>query len=263
MGGERTSGPASCDGAHVRVEEAGGALVVSLHRPPLNVLDLPTIRSLHAALAPLPARRDLKVLVLRSDLDRAFSAGVDVRDHSRERAPEMLETFHAVFRLMDTLPQATLAAVDGPCLGGGCELAAFCDVVLATPRATFGQPEIDVGCFPPVAAVLLPRLIGRAAFEMVLTGAPVSAHEAERIGLITRVVDDLDGETRRWVERLSAKSGVALAAARKALRHAGGGFDRALAGAERIYREDLLPAEDVEEGIRAFLEKRPPRWRDG
>ncbi len=263
MGGERTSRPASGDGAPVRVAEAGGALVVSLHRPPLNVLDLPTIRSLHAALAPLPARPDLKVLVLRSDLDRAFSAGVDMRDHFRERAPEMLETFHAVFRLMDALPQVTLAAVDGPCLGGGCELAAFCDVVLATPRATFGQPEIEVGCFPPVAAVLLPRLIGRAAFEMVLTGAPVSAQEAERIGLVTRVVDDVDGETRRWVERLSAKSGVALAAARKALRHAGGEFDRALAQAERIYREELLPAEDAEEGIRAFLEKRPPRWRDG
>lgn len=260
MGGERTSGPATCD-AHVRVEEAGGALVVSLHRPPLNVLDLPTIRSLHAALAPLPARSDLKVLVLRSDLERAFSAGVEVRDHSRERAPEMLDAFHAVFRLMDALPQVTLAAVDGPCLGGGCELAAFCDVVLATPRATFGQPEIDVGCFPPVAAVLLPRLIGRAAFEMVLTGAPISAPEAERIGLITRVVDDVDLETRRWIERLSAKSGVALAAARKALRRAEGSFDGALAGAERIYRE-LLPAEDVEEGIRAFLEKRPPRWRD-
>src|SRR5260221_727703 len=157
MGGERTSRPASGDGAPVRVAEAGGALVVSLHRPPLNVLDLPTIRSLHAALAPLPARPDLKVLVLRSDLDRAFSAGVDVRDHFRERAPEMLETFHAVFRLMDALPQVTLAAVDGPCLGG----------------------------------------------------------------------------------------------------------DWALAQAERIYREELLPAEDAEEGIRAFLEKRPPRWRDG
>jgi cyclohexa-1,5-dienecarbonyl-CoA hydratase len=135
--------------------------VVSLHRPPLNVLDVEAIRALHAALAPLPARRDLKVLVLRSDLDRAFSAGVDVRDHSRERAPEMLDAFHAVFRLMDALPQATLAA------------------------------------------------------------------------------------------------------ARKALRHAEGGFDRALAGAERIYREELLPSEDVEEGIRAFLEKRAPRWRDG
>jgi cyclohexa-1,5-dienecarbonyl-CoA hydratase len=262
MGGERTSRPATSARAPVRVEEAGGALVVSLHRPPLNVLDLPTIRALHAALAPLPARPDVKVLVLRSDLDRAFSAGVDVRDHFRERAPEMLDTFHAVFRLMDSLPQVTLAAVDGPCLGGGCELAAFCDVVLATPRATFGQPEIDVGCFPPVAAVLLPRLVGRAAFEMVLTGAPVSAQEAERIGLVTRVVGDVDGETRRWVERLSAKSGVALAAARKALRQAAGDFDRALAGAERIYREELLPAEDAEEGIRAFLEKRPPRWRD-
>ena len=93
--------------------------------------------------------------------------------------------------------------------------------------------------------------------------ANVPVLEAERIGLITRVVDDVDVEARRWVERLSAKSGVALAAARKALRHSEESFDAALARAERIYREELLPSEDVEEGIRAFLEKRPPRWRDG
>lgn len=262
MGGEAGSRSATCT-AHVRTEEAGGALVVSLRRPPLNVLDLPVMRSLHAILGPLPARHDLKVVVLRSDLERAFCAGVDVRDHARDRASEMLEAFHAVFRLMDTLPQVTLAAVDGACRGGGCELAAFCDVVLASPRATFGQPEIDLGCFPPVAAVMLPRLVGRAAFEMVLGGAPVPAREAERIGLVTRVVDDVEGETRRWVERLSGKSGVALAAARKALRRGGwGGFDAALREAERTYREELLPAEDPEEGVRAFLEKRPPRWRD-
>src|SRR6266545_3520013 len=109
MGGEAGSRSAACATAHARSEEAGGALVVSLHRPPLNVLDLPTIRALHAALAPLPARRDVKVLVLRSDVERAFSAGVDVRDHVRERAPEMLEAFHAVFRLLDALPQITLA----------------------------------------------------------------------------------------------------------------------------------------------------------
>jgi cyclohexa-1,5-dienecarbonyl-CoA hydratase len=263
MGGERTSGPATCTAEHVRVEEVAGAVVVSLHRPPVNVLDLPTIRSLHAVLSPLPARRDLRVVVLRSGLERVFSAGVDVRDHAPERAAEMLETFHAVFRLLDELPQVTVAAVDGACLGGGCELAAFCDIVLATPRASFGQPEIDVGCFPPVAAALLPRLVGRAAYEMVLTGAPVGAAEAARIGLVTRVVEDVEEEARRLVARLGEKSGAALALARRALRRsAARAFPEALAEAERIYRQELLATDDAGEGVRAFLEKRKPRWHD-
>src|SRR5262249_60720362 len=151
------------------------ALVVSLARPPLNVLDVDTFADLDRALAPLASRRDVKVLVLRSAVPGVFSAGVDVADHARDRVGRMLESFHAVFRRLDTLHQATIAAVDGLCLGGGCELAAFCDVVLATPGSTFGQPEIDVGCFPPVAAAWLPRLVGPAAPAMVLGGARVTA----------------------------------------------------------------------------------------
>jgi len=246
------------------IEDREGVRWITLQRPPLNVLDLPTIRALRQAIRPLSRRRtDLKVVVFRSALAGTFSAGVDVRDHGKDRVSDMLEAFHEVFRLMDTLPQATVASVDGRCLGGGCELAAFCDVLLATPRSVFGQPEIDVGCFPPVGAVLLPRLVGRAAFEMVLTGTPLSAAEAARVGLVTRVVDDLAGETAACVSRLTAKSGAVLALARKALRQgARGSFRRALARSERIYREELLATSDVEEGVRAFLEKRPPRWED-
>ena len=134
-------------------------------------------------LAPLAGRRDLKAIVFRSAIPGTFSAGVDVRDHTRERVAAMLEAFHGVFRRLHALPQATVAAVDGTCLGGGCELAAFCDVVLATPRSVFGQPEIDVGCFPPLAAVMLPRVAPRAAAELILTGAPIAASEAARVGL--------------------------------------------------------------------------------
>lgn len=247
----------------IETEDRDGAFWLALRRPPLNVLDIPTIREIHDALRPLPSRRNLKVLVLRSAIEGTFSAGVDVKDHARERVAEMLGAFHGLFRLMDSLPQTTVAAVDGRCLGGGCELAAFCDVVLATPRSTFAQPEIDVGCFPPVAAALLPRVVGRAAFEMVLGGGSISAPEAARIGLITRVVEDLEAETSAWVARLAAKSGAVLALARKALRQGGhGSFAEALARTEEIYRKELLATEDVEEGVRAFLEKRKPRWTD-
>jgi cyclohexa-1,5-dienecarbonyl-CoA hydratase len=175
----------------------------------------------------------------------------------------MLDVFHTVFLILDVLPQVTIAAVDGRCLGGGCELAAFCDVLLATPRSTFGQPEIDVGCFPPVAAAFLPRLMGRAAFELILTGASITAAEAARTGLVTRVAENVDTEAATLVARLATKSGAVLALARKAIRVGGhAAFDETLARMERIYREELLTTEDVEEGVRAFVEKRSPRWMD-
>jgi cyclohexa-1,5-dienecarbonyl-CoA hydratase len=247
----------------VRVEDRGAVRHVVLDRAPANVLDLATIGELHGALAPLAGRADLKVVVLSSALPGTFSAGVDVRDHTRARVAAMLDAFHGVIRLMDVLPQPTVAAVDGRCLGGACELAAFCDVVLASPRATFAVPEIDVGCFPPLAAVLFPRLAGRAAAELVLGGATVDAAEAARIGLVSRVVDDLPAEVERVSARLAAKSGAVLALARRAVRRGGDGpLAEALARSEALYRERLVLTEDVEEGVRAFLDKRPPRWTD-
>lgn len=247
----------------VRVHDRGAAAYVTLARPPLNVLDLPTIRALDVAVASVAQRRDLKVLVLRSGLEGTFSAGVDVAAHAPATAPAMLQAFHAVFRRLHAMPQATLAAVDGRCLGGGCELALFCDVVLATARSTFGQPEIDVGCFPPVAAVLLPRLAPRFACDIILGGEPVSAAEAARIGLVNRVVEDLEGEAAAWAEKMAAKSGAVLAVARKAARGGPcGTFAEALAEAEALYLRELLETEDAAEGVRAFTEKRKPRWKD-
>jgi cyclohexa-1,5-dienecarbonyl-CoA hydratase len=247
----------------VRFEDKDGARWITLDRPPVNVLDIATIEALAAALAPLTDRRDLKAVVLRSAIPRTFSAGVDVRDHTRERVTTMLPAFHGVFRQLDALAQATIAAVDGTCLGGGCELAAFCDVALATPRSVFGQPEIDVGCFPPLASVVLPRIAPRAAAELILTGAPIGAGEAARVGLISRVVEDLDAETRRLVRLLAGKSAAVLALTRRALRDGGRGpFADALTRVERLYVDALVPTEDMEEGVRAFMEKRPPKWKD-
>lgn len=247
----------------VRFEDRDGARWITIERPPVNVFDIPTIEALEAALAPLADRLDLKAVVLRSAIPRTFSAGVDVRDHTRDRVGAMLAAFHGVFRRLDALPQASVAAVDGTCLGGGCELVAFCDVALATARSIFGQPEIDVGCFPPLASVWLTRVAPRAAAEIILTGAPIGAAEAARVGLISRVVDDLEAETRRVVRLLSGKSAAVLKLARRALREgAQGHFDDALARVERRYREDLLSTEDMDEGVQAFLEKRPPKWKD-
>jgi cyclohexa-1,5-dienecarbonyl-CoA hydratase len=247
----------------IRIEERGAAGYITMARTPLNVLDVAMIRSLHQALAGLGGRREVKAVVLRSGLEGAFSAGVDVAAHAPARAPEMLDAMREAFRLLDTLPQATLAAVDGLCLGGGCELAVACDVVVATPRSRFGQPEIDVGCFPPLAAVLLPRLVGRMAWEMILEGTPIPAAEAARIGLVNRVVDDVEAEAALWAARIGGKSAAVVALARRAARRgAHGPLAEARAEVEAIYRGDLLATHDAAEGVRAFLEKRKPRWKD-
>jgi cyclohexa-1,5-dienecarbonyl-CoA hydratase len=247
----------------ITVTEAHGAAWVTLARPPLNVLDVSTIRALRAALGPLPGRPELRALVLRSAIPATFSAGAEVRDHTRERAPEMLQEFHGLIRFLNALPQVTVAAVDGRCLGGGCELALVCDVVLATPRSTFGQPEIDLACFPPVAAAWLTRIAPRAAAEIILGGVPLSAAAAAAAGLITRVVDDVERAAGEWVSRLEAKSAAALAVARRALRAGPAGtFEDALARMEALYVAEVLPSEDAAEGVAAFLEKRPPSWRN-
>jgi cyclohexa-1,5-dienecarbonyl-CoA hydratase len=247
----------------VSIEDRDGCRIITLDRAPLNVLDLATMAALREALAPLDARRDLKAVTLRSAIPGTFCAGADVADHTRERAPAMLEAFHAVVRRLDAIPQGTIAAVDGRCLGGGCELAACCDIVLTTARSTFAVPEIDVGCFPPVAVALFPRLIGRAAYEMVLTGNTWSAEDAVRVGLASRIVPDVDAEARVVAGRLASKSFAVLAVARRALRQGRTGrFPEALAAAERRYLEELLPTSDAVEGVRAFLDKRAPRWSD-
>jgi len=244
-----------------RLEERNGTLRLVLHRPPLNILDIPMIRGIDKALRPCLSRRDLRILIIQSELEGIFSAGVDIKDHAPDRADEMLRAFHSLLLLLDELPQVTLAAVDGPCLGGALELALVCDLLLATPRSTFAQPEINVGCFPPAAAVLLPRFVGRYAYTMVLTGAAISAGEAARVGLVSQVVETLDAGVADCVASLNAKSGPVLAMARRALRQgAWGPLREALGRTERIYREGLSNTEDMEEGVRAFLEKREPRW---
>ena len=172
----------------------------------------------------------------------------------------MLEAFHGVFRILDALPQLAIAAVDGRCLGGGCELAVFCDVVLATKRSVFAQPEIDVGCFPPVAAVVLPRLVGRAAFEMILTGAPVDAPRKRRASASspawwTTSTPRSTAGRRPWPRRAGPCSPSPGARCGRAVTTRS---TTALARAERLYREELVPTADCEEGVRAFLEKRPP-----
>ncbi|HEX2711926.1 MAG TPA: enoyl-CoA hydratase/isomerase family protein, partial [Candidatus Acidoferrales bacterium] len=173
----------------IHVHTGGRTAWVTLDRPPLNVLDIPMMRSLSRALARLTAECDL--LVFQGAGVKGFSAGAEVRDHTPDRVAEMLAAFHEIFRQLGRADCLTIAAVHGLCLGGGMELAAFCDFVVAGESAEFGQPEIKLGCFPPVALILLPGLVGlRAALDLILTGRTIPAREACELGLVTRVVAD-------------------------------------------------------------------------
>jgi cyclohexa-1,5-dienecarbonyl-CoA hydratase len=239
-----------------------GALVIELRRAPKNVLDLAAIAALDRRLAEIEAGGEARVLILRSAIDGVFSAGVDVAAHAPQGAEAMLDSFHALVRRWHASRCVTLAVVEGPCLGGACELVALCDLAVASPRATFGQPEIALGCFPPVATVVLPRLIGKAAAALVLGGEAIPAEEARRLGLLTVVCEDPRAEADRWAALLLSRSGRALAAARRALREGSHGpFEEALRRTEQIYREEVIPSHDAGEGVAAFLEKRPPRFQ--
>ncbi len=249
--------------ATVRLERVGRRATLWLDRPPLNILDLATLARLDEALATLEEDAP-QVLVIRGAGGRAFSAGVAVQDHVPERIPRALELFHRALLRLYRLGSVSVAAVDGPCLGGGMELAAVCDLVLASDESRFGQPEIRLACFPPVATALLPSLIGPArAADLILTGRVIDAVEAERLGFVARRVprEGFEAALTALTDELLAPSTAALRLARKALR-AGReqNFAAALQSAEQIYLDELVPSADVVEGVAAFLEKRPPRW---
>jgi len=219
---------------------------------------------LSAALAEMDTHSEISTIVFRGE-GKCFSAGVDVAAHTPDKVTEMLEKFHGVIRALLATSKITIAAVHGTCLGGGAELAMMCDVVITAADATWGFPEITVGCYPPVAATALSALIGqKRAADLILTGTTILGTEASEIGLATRAVapDVLEPAVSEILARLQKLSSAVLPIAKKAIYawdsiH----FDKGLARSEKIYVEELMKTEDAEEGIRAFLEKRNPAWK--
>ena len=239
---------------------------ITLCRPPLNVFNIAMMREIGAALAEL-TQVELVAIVFEADKEsRAFSAGVAIEDHAQGMVYQMLDSFHAVFRSLEQLAKPTIAVVDGPALGGGCELVTCCDIVIASERSKFGQPEIKLGVFPPVAAVLLPLVIGeKRAREMILTGEIIDAVEAGRLGLCNHVVPvaHLEQKLTEIVSKLRDLSGAALEFARRSLDLGRGRtIDKALKELENVYLHELMKTSDANEGIKAFMEKRRPVWRN-
>jgi len=249
--------------ARISVEVESAAAHISLRNPQLNVIDIPMMEELAQVLAEIETRTDIHVLVFRGQ-GKAFSAGVDIAAHTPDNVQQMLDKFHAVVRSLLATKKITIAAVHGLCLGGGAELAMVCDLVYTSEDAEWAFPEIKLGCFPPIACTALAALVGqKKAAELILTGRSVTGREAAEIGLATRAVSDshLNSSVQAGVAQLLRLSPAALAVAKKACyawdsMH----FDKGLARAEKIYFEDLMKTADSQEGTRAFIEKRSPKW---
>jgi len=249
--------------ARLTLEISAPVARVVLRNPPLNVIDIAMMEELAQALGEIETRSDVSVVMLRGE-GRGFSAGVDVAAHVPEQVETMLLKFHAVVRALVASKKVTVAAVQGHCLGGGAELAMVCDVVYTAASAEWGFPEIKLGCYPPVACTALAALVGqKRAAEMILMGRTITGTKAAEMGLANRAVphEELDSAVDQTVQELVRLSPTALAITKKAVyawdaMH----FDKGLARAEKIYLEELMKTADAQEGIRAFMEKRAPRW---
>jgi cyclohexa-1,5-dienecarbonyl-CoA hydratase len=236
---------------------------IVLSNSPLNVIDIPMMDEFTRTLTEIEAQPRISSVLISGE-GKAFSAGVDVAAHTPDKVEKMLEKFHGVIRALVSSTKVTIAAVHGHCLGGGAELAMVCDMVYTTGSAQWCFPEIKLSCYPPVACTALAALVGqKRAAELILTGRTITGSEAAEIGLATRAVpeNDLMKAVEECSARLSKLSPAALAIAKKASyawdsMH----FDKGLARAEKIYFEDLMKTTDAQEGIRAFMEKRQPRW---
>lgn len=248
---------------NVKVENGVGEIV--LDRPPLNVLNIEMMTEINHALSDFAVNPDLKVVII-TGAGKAFSAGVDVSEHTKEKVNEMITTFHKIFDHLNTISVPTIAAVNGAALGGGCEVAIFCDIVLASEKAKFGQPEIKVGVLPPIAAVMFPRLMDRKkALELILTGDIITAQEAKTLGIVNQVipVEEFEAKKKEFIQKFTTLSGAVLKITKKSINQTIGlDYNKAIKSVEDVYLNELMGTDDANEGLQAFLEKREPVWKN-
>ena len=252
------------------IENLGAVRRITVNRPDkLNALNAATLEELTRAFEEAGADVSVRVVILRGAGDKAFVAGADISELATVtpvQARDFARRGQRTMRTVELLGKPVIAQIGGYALGGGMELAIGCDLIVAAAGAKFGQPEIKLAVFPPVAAVLLPRLVSPArALELLLGGDNILAEEAERIGLINRVFPraSFAADVQSFVAPYLGLSRAALVSARKAIRAAADKpFAAALDAAEAIYLNELMHTEDAKEGLAAFLEKRQPVWRN-
>jgi cyclohexa-1,5-dienecarbonyl-CoA hydratase len=238
---------------------------ITLNRPEHNLLNEAMLREIADGILFAGDSEPAKLIVLDSAF-KVFSGGIDIGEYTSQRVFQMLDAFHAVFASMLDVGKPVICVVNGPAIGGGAELAAFGDLVIATPKARFAQPEITIGVFPPLASTILPFLVGpKTALEIVLTGEPISAERALELGLVNRLVPEaqLDKTVDELIARITAHSGPVLSMAKKAIL---GGMGLSLRDGLKqsmdIFLNQLYRLEDSQEGLRALVEKRKPNWKN-
>ncbi len=253
---------------YIRWNDNGTVAHLTMNRPRQNVMNIEMLNEMTAAIESLNHREEVRLILLDAspECKGYFSMGVGVEGYTAQLVFQMMDAFHNVFRAMMDVSKPVLAVVDGIASGAGSELAAFCDLVIATENAQFRQPEIKLGVFPPLGAVVYPRVIGpRRAMEFLLTGEPISARTALEIGLVNRVVPraDLEATVDAMVKRITDESGPVLQLLKRVIFHGTWmPFAEALRRAQDIYLNQLFELEDSQEGLRALLEKRKPVWKN-
>ncbi|SEM39950.1 cyclohexa-1,5-dienecarbonyl-CoA hydratase [Syntrophus gentianae] len=251
---------------HITFEKKDKVATITLNEPPSNWLTILMMKEINQVLLDVKKDPTVQLLVFDAAGGKAFCDGVDVADHTPDRVDEMIEVFHGMFRIMSSMDVTTVALVNGRSLGGGCELMAFCDIVIASEKAKIGQPEIAVGVFPPVAAAWFPKIIGlKKTMELLLTGKIISAKEAEAIGLVNVVLpaeNFKEGVDKFLADFLNKSRPVAMWTRRAVMAGLNVDFIEALKVSEMIYMQGCMATDDAKEGISAFMEKRKAVFKD-
>lgn len=238
---------------------------LTLNHPPYNVLTVPMMGEIAEAIEGLSSRADIKAILVTSS-QKMFSAGISLEDSKADRVFQTLDAFNRVFRAIREISKPLVVVVNGPAVGAGSELVAFGDMVIATPNAKFAQPEVKLGVFPPFACVMLPQMIGpKKTYELILTGEALSAEEAHQLGFVNKVVPEaqLNKVVEDIINKIGEFSGPVLEVTKKVISSSQGvPLDEAMKKSQDIYLNQLQALEDVQEGIRAVLEKRKPVWKN-
>lgn len=249
----------------IQYEVVDAVARVTLDRPKHNVFNISMMQQLNAVLDDIAANPDLKCMVMSAQ-GASWCAGVDVGDHKPELVDDMIETFNGIFQRMHALEIPTIAAVHGACLGGGMEVAIACDIILASKKAVFGQPEVRLGFFPPYAAIRLPLLVGVSkAIEICASGKSYSADEACAMGFVNHVVepDAFEASIEKMLADFRASSALILKLNKLAVKqHLGVAFPAAVSGVSHLFLNRLMKTQDTMEGIASFYEKRKPAWKN-
>jgi enoyl-CoA hydratase/carnithine racemase len=251
----------------ILVEASGRVAHVVLNKPPYNALSVKMMEEIAHAVEDLRDAREVRAIVLEAAPQSTFfSAGVATQDATPGRAFQMMEAFQGIFKAMLEISKPLITVINGPAVGAGCELALFGDLVIATEKARFAQPEVRAGIFPPIAAIMLPHLVGpKRALEMILLAEPIGHLEAHRLGLVNRLVSEakLATELEAILARIADQSSAVLEMAKKVMFDTMGyPLEEALQRSANLYLNQLMDLEDAQEGLRAVAEKRKPVWKN-